>query len=262
VEFTKAQHKLWRTLFERQLPNVRRWACREYLEGFDLLGLPADRVPSLEELNAAITPQTGWRLRRTPVRYSDALPWYRHFARRIFLITNYLRSWEELDFTPEPDMFHDIFGHLPFMVLPDYTAIQDLFALPYLRASPEKREEIKRVAWYSTEFGLIRQAGELKILGAGILSSAGETQHVMAGNTPILPFRISHVIERTKAIYTYNEVLFVVDSLQALRAELETYFESIPAVNPIEPADLPQPEGMLEDWELTDLSAPRSLDAG
>ncbi|MEX2030688.1 MAG: hypothetical protein WD906_06945 [Anaerolineales bacterium] len=258
MEFTEDQHRVWRTLFERQVPNIRKFACREYLEGFDILRLPGDRLPSLEELNAAITPRTGWRLRRTSVRYSDAVPWYRHFARRIFLITGYMRAWEVLDFTPEPDMFHDIFGHLPFMVLPRYTSLQDMFAIPFLRASPERREEIKRVAWFSTEFGLIRENGELKILGAGILSSVGEIQHVMAGNTPILPFSIENVITFTKAIYSYNEVLFAVDSLEALRAELQAYFDSIPAVNAINEDELPDVgDEVLEDWELADLARAR-----
>lgn len=253
--FTAEHHKVWRTLFQRQAPNVHKFACHEYLEGFDILGLPADRLPSLEELNAVITPRTGWRIRRTPVRYSDALPWYRHFARRIFPITDYMRSWEELAFTPEPDMFHDIFGHLPFMTLPRYTSLQDLFAPAYLRAGPEKRAEIKRVAWFSTEFGLIRQDGGLKIFGAGLMSSEGEIQHVMAGHTPVLPFSVANVITRTKAIYTYNEVLFAFDSLEALRDELKAYFDSIPAQQRVE-ASMPEgEEGTLEDWELEDLAA-------
>jgi phenylalanine-4-hydroxylase len=259
MEFTEEQHKVWRTLYARQLPQVHRFACREYLEGFDVLDLPPDRIPALEELNAVITPRTGWRLRRTPVRYSDAVPWYRHFARRMFLITDYMRAWEELDFTPEPDMFHDLFGHLPFMTLPRYTALQDLFAAPFLRAGPLRREHIKRLAWFSTEFGLIHEEGELKILGAGILSSLGETRHVMSGRVPVLPFSVENVITHTKAIYSFNEVLFVVDSLEALRAELSAYFDSIPDERPSDEAALSAAGEALEDWELADLrDAPRA----
>lgn len=225
--FNDNQNAVWRDLYARQLLNVEKFACRQYLEGFDILGMPADRIPQLNELNAIITPRTGWRTVRTVVRYSDAVPWYHHFARRQFLITDYMRGRHEMDFTPEPDMFHDIFGHLPFMVLPEYTALQDLFAAPFLRATPEQRETIKRLAWFSTEFGLIRERGELKIFGAGLLSSFGEIRHVMAGNTPVKPFTIENVIGYEKAIYTFNEVLFVIDSIEALKLELARYFDSI-----------------------------------
>lgn len=260
MQFTEEQQRVWQALYARQLPNVQCFACREYLEGLALLDLSPERIPSLEELNAAITPRTGWRLRRTPVRYSDAVPWYRHFARRTFLITDYMRAWEELEFTPEPDMFHDIFGHLPFMTLPRYTALQDLFAAPFLRAGPQRREQIKRLAWFSTEFGLIRQDGELTILGAGILSSVGETLHVMSGRVPLEPFSVENVIKHGKAIYHYNEVLFVVDSLEALRAELSAYFDSIPDERPSDEAAFSAAGESLEDWELADLRDPPRLD--
>jgi phenylalanine-4-hydroxylase len=251
MEQQQEQDRVWRTLVQRQTPQVERYACREYLEGFAVLRLPQDHVPSLEALNQVITPRTGWSLQRTPVRYSDAVPWYRHFARRTFLITDYMRSWEELDFTPEPDMFHDIFGHLPFMVLPEYTALQELFGPAFLRTDPEHREQIKRLAWFTTEFGLLREGNGLKVFGAGLLSSVGEIRHVMEGRTPILPFSVENVITRTKAIYTFNETLFAIDSLPALKDELRAYFDSLPQGAP-DPSD--HEDALAEDWELTDLA--------
>jgi phenylalanine-4-hydroxylase len=227
MAFSEEQNAVWRDLYERQLGNVQQYACEEYLRGFELLRMSPDRIPQLSELNAVITPRTGWRTVRTVVRYSDAVPWYHHFARRQFLITDYMRGRPEMDFTPEPDMFHDIFGHLPFMTLPEYTALQDLFAPAFLRATPQQREDIKRLAWFSTEFGLIRENGELKIFGAGLISSFGEIQHVMAGKTPVRPFSVANVIAYEKAIYTFNEVLFVIESIDALRVELEQYFQSL-----------------------------------
>ncbi|QYK51270.1 MAG: hypothetical protein KF701_01960 [Anaerolineales bacterium] len=225
--FSQEQNAVWRELYARQLPNVHEFACREYLDGFARLNLPAEHIPQLKDLNAVITPRTGWSTVRTTVRYSDAVPWYHHFAKRQFLITDYMRGRHEMDFTPEPDMFHDIFGHLPFMALPEYTALQDLFAPAFLRATDAQRENIKRLAWFSTEFGLIRENGELKIFGAGLMSSFGEIRHVMAGKTPVRPFTVANVIGYEKAIYTFNEVLFVIESIEALKAELAAYFESL-----------------------------------
>ena len=227
MEFTGDQGEIWRTLYDRQLPRVKKFACRAYLEGFEILGLQMDQIPNLDFLNERITPRTGWRTVRTGIRYSDAVPWYRHFAHREFLITDYLRDWNELDFTPEPDMFHDIFGHLPFMVLPAYTELRELFAPAFWRANSEQREHIKRLAWFSTEFGLIREEGEVKIFGAGLISSSGEMEYVLGGNVPLLPFKAETIINFDKAIWSYNSQLFVFDSLEELKCELRRYFDSI-----------------------------------
>jgi len=227
MEFSEEHHRIWSTLHERQLPKVEEYACRDYLEGAQILDLPADRIPSLEYLNGRITPRTGWETVRTKVRYTDAVPWYHSFARKRFLVTDYMRAWNELDFTPEPDMFHDIFGHLPFMTLPHYTDLQEMFAGPFLRAGDEQRENIKRLAWFSTEFGLIREGGELKVFGAGLISSSSEMENVLAGNVPLLPFTVENVLARDKAIWSLNAELFVFESLEELKDELTSYFATI-----------------------------------
>jgi len=228
VEFSEAEHEIWRTLFERQSPHVRAHACREYVEGAAVLGLPPDRIPSTTFLNERITPRTGWRTVRTTVRYSDANQWYQHFARREFLVTNYVRSAEELDFTPEPDMFHDVFGHLPYFTLPVYVELQEMFAPAFHRAKTEEaRENVKRLAWFSTEFGLIREGGDLKVFGTGLISSRGEMEHVLAGKTPVLPFKAETIIGFDKAIWSYNGTLFEFESLPALKQELARYFDTL-----------------------------------
>lgn len=228
VEFTEEQHDIWRALYAMQAPEVQKYACREYLEGSQNLGLPADRIPSVPWLNERITPRTGWKTRRTKVRYSDAVQWYAHFAAKEFLITDYVRSREELDFTPEPDMFHDVYGHLPYFTLPEYVEIQQMFAPAFHKSkTDEQRETVKRLAWFSTEFGLIRQDGELKVFGTGLISSKGEMEHVLAGNTPLLPFKAETIVNFEKAIWSYNDQLFVFDSLPALKKELASYFDTL-----------------------------------
>lgn len=228
VEFSGEQHEIWKALFARQAPQVLKYACEEYLEGSQNLQLPSDRIPAVQWINERITPRTGWRTVRTRVRYSDAVQWYNHFARKEFLVTDYVRSADELDFTPEPDMFHDVYGHLPYFTLPRYVEIQELFAPAFHRASTdEQRENIKRLAWFSTEFGLIRQHGELKIFGTGLISSKGEMEQVLAGKTPVLPFKAETIVKFDKAIWSYNEQLFEFESLAALKSELEKYFQTL-----------------------------------
>jgi phenylalanine-4-hydroxylase len=222
--FTEEEHAIWRTLFARQLPRVCRWACRDYLEGWDLLRLTADRIPTLEKLNALITPRTGWSTVRATARYMDAVPWYHHFAKREFPVTDYLRSWDDLEFTPEPDMFHDIFGHLPYLTLPHYAKLEELFAPAFLEASAERREGIKRLAWYSTEFGLIREDGELKAFGAGLISSIAELESVMTGVVSVVPFTVESVVRHEKSVWSHNDVIFAIESLDDLVGQLERYF--------------------------------------
>jgi len=209
MQFTADQHRTWARLYALLEPRIRAHACREYLDGFAALDLPRHEIPSAGYLNARITPATGWQVVRTGVRYSDAVDWYHHFARREFLITDYIREEHELEFTPEPDMFHDIFGHLPFLLDRRYTALEELFAPAFLRADDAARENIKRLAWYSTEFGLIREGGALRIFGAGLLSSAAEMDRVMAGEVPVEPFRCEAVIAHAKSVWEFNSILFV-----------------------------------------------------
>ena len=144
------------------------------IDGLALLQLDPYRIPTVTHLNERITPQTGWRIERTAVRYTVADDWYKKFAERIFLITDYLRTRDQMEFTPEPDMFHDIFGHLPFLTQKFYARIEDKFAPAYLNATQEEREVIKRLAWYSTEFGLVVQDNRFKVFGAGIISGRKE----------------------------------------------------------------------------------------
>ena len=224
MEFSAEQDQVWATLITNQLPKVKQHACSLYLDGYSRLQLPADRIPSLQELNDEITPRTGWRAVRTGERYSDAVPWYQAFAGKQFLVTDYMRGWEELEFTPEPDMFHDIFGHLPFMTIPEYTELQELFAPAFEKANADQREDIKRLAWFSTEFGLILENGEMKAFGAGLISSMAELENVAQRKVPFEPFTFENVTRFDKAVWSFNEVMFYFDSIESLKAELGGYF--------------------------------------
>lgn len=175
LTFTDEQHKIWEELFTGvYLPHLGEHICKEWHEGMASLKLSPHRIPTVEHLNDGITPLTGWKVERTVVRYTKADDWYKKFARRTFLITDYLRTLEQMRFTPEPDMFHDIFGHLPFLTLEFYARIEDKFAPAYLKATEAEREVIKRLAWYSTEFGLVIQDNRPRIFGAGIISGRAE----------------------------------------------------------------------------------------
>ncbi len=175
ISFSNEQHAIWADLFAGvHQPYLMEHLCDEWKMGMDMLKLDPLHIPTVAHLNGNITPRSGWRIERTVVRYTLADDWYRKFAQRIFLITDYLRTRDQMEFTPEPDMFHDIFGHLPFLTQKFYADIEDKFAPAYMTATQEEREVIKRLAWYSTEFGLVVQDNRFKVFGAGIISGRKE----------------------------------------------------------------------------------------
>ncbi len=230
IDFAPEQHAIWAELYRRQVPKVRQHASALYLEGFDQLELPSDTIPTLDHLNSKIPAATGWTVVRTDVRFTDADEWYRFFDRKEFLITNYMRSRQELDWTPEPDMFHDIFGHLPFFMLPAYAALQEMFAPAYLAAeSDEEKENIKRLAWYSTEFGMIEEGGELKVFGTGLMSGGDEFTNAAEGKLEYQPFTLDNVLGVDKVMYEQHDHLYVLESLDQCVAELALYLVPIAA---------------------------------
>ncbi|HEY3343913.1 MAG TPA: hypothetical protein VGJ97_03230 [Anaerolineaceae bacterium] len=175
IAFSADQHAIWADLFAGiHRPYLLEHLCQPFIDGLAALQIDPLHIPTVAYLNEQIQPRTGWRIERTAVRYTLADDWYRKFAQRIFLITDYLRTRDQLEFTPEPDMFHDIFGHLPYLTQPFYARIEDKFAPAYLKATPDEREVIKRLAWYSTEFGLVVEDGRFKVFGAGTISGRSE----------------------------------------------------------------------------------------
>ena len=175
IIFSEDQHAIWADLFAGiHRSYLLEHICREFIHGLDLLQLDPLRIPTVAYLNQQIQPRSGWRIERTVVRYTLADDWYAKFAQRIFLITDYLRTRDQMEFTPEPDMFHDIFGHLPYLTQEFSARIEDKFAPAYLKATQEEREVIKRLAWYSTEFGLVMEVNRFKVFGAGTISGRAE----------------------------------------------------------------------------------------
>jgi phenylalanine-4-hydroxylase len=175
IVFSADQHAIWADLFAGiHQSYLMEHLCQQWKDGFALLQLDPSHIPTVAHLNDHINPRTGWHIERTVIRYTLADDWYKKFSQRIFLITDYLRTRDQMEFTPEPDMFHDIFGHLPYLTQEFYARIEDKFAPAYLEATPEEREVIKRLAWYSTEFGLIIEDNRFKVFGAGIISGRAE----------------------------------------------------------------------------------------
>lgn len=210
--YTLEQHEIWAELVRRRRPQIEAAACREYLEGYAFLGLQDNRLPNLAKISRLLKPRTGWSA--TPV--SGFLPgeaFFEMLAARMFPTTTRIRPRNSLDYTPEPDIFHDVFGHVPMhahKVFADF--LQHYGAVCASLKNHDLLERIGRLFWYTVEFGLIRQDGEVKVYGSGVISSQGECTNVLNGGCEIADFRLDDVLNTPVRVDRIHTKLFAIES--------------------------------------------------
>ncbi len=215
-DYTPEQHATWAELVRRRRPQIEAAACREYLDGYAFLGLEGDRLPNLRKISALLKPRTGWSA--TPV--SGFLPgeaFFEMLAARMFPTTTYIRPANSLDYTPEPDIFHDVFGHVPMhahKVFADF--LQHYGAVCASLKDHDLLERIGRLFWYTVEFGLIRQGGEVKVYGSGVISSQGECTNVLSGGCEIADFRLDDVLDAPVIVDHIHKKLFAIESFDQI----------------------------------------------
>ena len=218
--YSPEMHDRWRRLHARQSALVARYACRAFREGLARLDC-AGGIPRFADANAVLGPATGWRLVAVPGFIPDDV-FFDHLAHRRFPVTRWLREEHELDYLVEPDLFHDFFGHVPMLLDPAIADFLELYGKAGARAmAMEALEMLARIYWYTIEFGLVREDGGLKVFGAGIISSAGET--VFAIDDPKvlrLPFDPVRIMRTGYMIDAFQQTYFVLDSLPQLIGEL------------------------------------------
>ena len=181
AHFSAADHRVWDILFARQVAALGARIVKPFRDGLDLLSLGDPGVPDLAALNARLEPRTGWRTVAVPGLVPDHV-FFSMLANRIFPIGNFIRSFEQLDYLDEPDLFHDIFGHVPMLANPRMAGMMErIGGLGVAAIARGEGERMARIYWHSVEFGLSREAGEVKIFGAGLASSFGEFAKALDG---------------------------------------------------------------------------------
>ena len=204
------QHSVWADLVERAFEELEEQAAQEYLEGFSIIGLPRDRLPNLEAINARREPRTGWNA-TAGTGFLPAPAYFEMLAARRFPTTTWLRGRGALEYTPEPDIFHDVFGHVPMHAHPIFAD----FLAHYGRVCASigdagVLEKLGRLFWYTVEFGVIRQRGGIKVYGSGLISSHGERLNVMGGHCAIHDFSLDEVLETPVKVDELHKLLFAV----------------------------------------------------
>ena len=220
--FTDEEHRVWDLLFARQQERLAGRAVRAFNQGLDLLRLSHPGIPNLAELNSTLEQRTGWTVVSVPGLVPDDL-FFRHLSERRFPAGNFIRGADQLDYLEEPDVFHDIFGHVPLLADPRMADFMATLGRLGLRALAEGRlDRLARLYWHTIEFGLAREDGALRIYGAGIASSFGETAFALESPDPERPrFDVARVVATPYRSDAFQVRYFVVDSLDVLTALTE-----------------------------------------
>ncbi len=218
-------HDVWRTLYERRMATLQDTGSAVFLQGMQAIGLSAAQVPDLADVNRRLAAQTGWAAVGVQ-GFIPAAQFFRCLARRRFPTTLIVRSRAQLDYLPEPDIFHDVFGHVPLHANPVFANfLQRLGTLAEQAESEEETVAMARLFWFTVEFGLIREQGKVKIYGSGLISSHGDAANALSANCNRRPFGLDAVLAQPFEIDRLQDVLFVVESFEQLFQAVETMNE-------------------------------------
>ena len=227
VEYTPEEDEVWRVVSRELAAKHRRYACRAYLSGEASLHLPSERVPQLREVDARVHELTGFHIEPVP-GLVPTMVFYGALARRTFLSTQYIRHHSVPFYTPEPDVVHEIIGHANMLANPQLADLYEAAGHASLRASAAGEAALQafsKVFWFSLEFGVVHESGELKAYGAGLLSSYGEID--VFRQAEVRPWDIAQMSTLDYDITHYQPILFAAASFDAMVRDLTGYFASV-----------------------------------
>jgi phenylalanine-4-hydroxylase len=216
AQYTAADHDTYRRLYARQLQQLPGLACDEFISAVAHLGAP-DRIPHFDAISERLHKATGWQIVGVPGLIPEEA-FFGLLAERKFPVTDWMRKPEEFDYVVEPDVFHDLFGHVPLLFVPAFADYMQAYGAGGLKASRlDACELLARLYWYTVEFGLIATPQGLRAYGAGILSSAGELRHSITSKAPQrVAFDLQRLMRSRYRIDTFQATYFVIDSFQQL----------------------------------------------
>jgi phenylalanine-4-hydroxylase len=214
-DYPQSDHETWRFLFDRQMKYLPGRVSDEYIEGTRILNFTPDRIPSLKELSSVFKKTTGWRIARVPGLIHEQ-NFFEMLQQKIFPSTDYIRGKDELDYTPAPDLFHDMFGHMPLLTNKNFASFYQMFGEAALNAKGTARKQLETFHWFTVEFGLIKQPNGMRIYGAGIISSLGEVQHALSDKVIVNDFDPDKIVVQEYDVWHLQPVLFAIDSFSQL----------------------------------------------
>lgn len=215
--FSAEEHKVWDTLFARQQAKLAGRVVSDFAAGLEVLKLSKPGIPDFDELNDRLFPRSGWTVVAVPGLVPDEV-FFRHLSERRFPAGNFIRPASQLDYLEEPDVFHDVFGHVPMLAQPRVADfVQALGELGLRATNATAMERLSRLYWYTIEFGLAQEESELRIYGAGLASSFGEAGYALESPIPQrLPFDLDQVLRTSYRSDRFQSRYFIVESFDKL----------------------------------------------
>jgi phenylalanine-4-hydroxylase len=241
--YTTAEHAVWRRLYERQAKLLPGRACAEFLAGMAALPIGADAIPDFRRLSDVLMRRTGWEIVAVPGLVPSEV-FFGHLANRRFPAGQFIRRAEQLDYIEEPDVFHDVFGHVPMLMHPVLADFIQAYGKGGLRAQRlGALEQLARIYWFTVEFGLVMQDAAPRIYGAGIVSSFAETKFALDDPSPNrLRFGLSRVMRTRYRIDDFQQSYFVLDKLDDLlqlgEIDFAPLYEEAKALPEVEPGEV------------------------
>lgn len=214
VNYSPEEDQTWGFLYRRQMDIIENRACDEYIRGLEILGLSENSVPQLPDVNRALRKATGWEVAAVPA----LIPFGKFFellANKQFPAATFIRTKEDIDYLQEPDIFHEIYGHCPLLTDPVFANFVHNYGKLGLNATKQERVYLARIFWFTVEFGLIQQANGLRVYGAGILSSKGETVYSLESDKPKRQeFDLMTALRTPYRIDIYQTIYFVIKQFE------------------------------------------------
>ena len=241
--YSASEHAVWQTLFERQSRLLPGRACDAFVDGMRRLPIGAERIPDFRRLSEVLMHTTGWQIVAVPGLVPDEV-FFDHLAHRRFPAGSFIRQPGQLDYLEEPDVFHDVFGHVPMLMNPVIADFVQAYGVGGLRAQAlGVLPLLARVYWYTVEFGLVQQPGGLRIYGSGIASSLTETVFALEDPSPNrIGFDLERVMRTSYRIDDFQESYFVLDQLddllQLATIDFAPYYQRLQHQQVLLPGDL------------------------
>ena len=249
--YTAEEHAVWKTLFERQSQLLPGRACDEFVDGMRRLPIGPQQIPDFRQLSHVLMQHTGWQVVAVPGLVPDEV-FFEHLANRRFPAGHFIRKRHELDYLEEPDVFHDVFGHVPMLMNPVIADFVQAYGVGGLRAQKlGVLSQLARVYWFTIEFGLVHQADGLRIYGSGIASSFTETVFALDDPSPNrIGFELERVMRTGYRIDDFQETYFVLDKLDDLlklaQIDFAPVYARVQGQNELDPGDVLPGDSVLQ----------------
>lgn len=219
--YTREDYKVWKILFNKRLENLQAIVAEEFLIALKDLNFKAEKIPNFVEINNILRSTTGWSIKTVP-NISPPEEFFSFLSMKKFTATCWLRSIDQIDYLEEPDMFHDVFAHVPLLSNKNYTNFfkeMGEIAVSVIE-EPKKLEKLQRIYWFTIEFGLIKKNNDFKIYGAGIISSDEESKNVLSKKSRKLEFDVKKVMNQPFRIDVVQDTYYYINSFEQLTSSI------------------------------------------